>query len=530
MSVLDDLRGTGVLARLAARRDRVRLPLWVLAVGGITYVAGSQMGRTFPTQASIDAYARTAATSPALVAMSGPPLGLDTLPGIVLNKIEMVTVLGVSLMALLTVVRHTRAEEEEGRTELLRAGVLGRHAGGAAALLLASTASVALGVVVTLGLVGATVPAGSAVLYGAGTAALGVVVAAATLCLAQLFVHARTVTGAALVMVGAAYVLRAAGDVRGDGLVWATPIGWSQATHVLGDERWWPLLVCLGAAALLVVGAVRFSGVRDLGAGLVAPRPGRPEAGERLSSAFGLAVRLQRGTVLSWAGGVLALALVEGSLSNAVAQMGRDNPTLERYLHATGQGTFLEAFLSTMLLMMALLAAAFAVAVAARLRSEETSERLEALLATGLSRTRWLAANVAVVAVGAVLLLVLAALGLGAAYAASAGDGTEALRLPGQVLLYAPAVLSVAALAVLVFGWRPGWGGLPWAVLGLSFVLGWLGGLLDLPGWVLKVSPFGLVPLVPMQPASWGAPLATLAAAVLLAVLGWAGFLRRDVR
>ena len=524
------VEGTVGLARLALRRDRVRLPLWLVGVAGVTYGSGAAMGTTFPTQSAIDAYAASVASSPAVVAMSGPPIALDTLPGIVLNKIELVTVVGVCVMAALTVVRHSRAEEEAGRTELLRSGEVGRHAGGLAALLVAGGASVLLGLVVALGLVGAAVPGRSALLYGAGTAGLGVVVAAATLCLAQLFVHARAATGAALALVGVAYVLRAAGDVRGDALVWLSPVGWSQATHVLGAERWWPLLVCLGAAIALAWLAFRLSGVRDVGAGLVAPRPGAPVGGRLMSSAFGLAVRQQRGAVVAWAVGVLALAVAEGSLADVVQSLARDNPTLEKYLNATGQGSLVDAYLSTILLVLGLLTAAFAVSATARLRAEETSDRLEALLATGLSRSRWLFSGLAVVGLGAVLVLLLGGLGLGLSYAVATGDGGAVLRLPVEVLVYLPAVLALVALAVLVLGWRPSWGGVPWAALGLCFVLGWLGSLLGLPSWVLEVSPFGAAPLLPLQPMQWTGPVLTALVAVLLAGVGWLGLLRRDIR
>jgi len=524
------LEGTVGLARLVLRRDRVRLPLWLVGVAGVTYGSGSAMAATFPTQASIDAYAASVASSPAVVAMSGPPIALDTLPGIVLNKIELVTVVGVCLMAALTVVRHSRAEEEAGRTELLRAGVVGRHAGGCAALLVASGASVLLGVLVALGLSGASVPGRSALLYGAGTAGLGVVTAAATLCLAQLFVHARAATGAALALVGLAFVLRAAGDVRGDGLVWLSPVGWSQATHVLGAERWWPLGICVGAAIALAWLAFRLSGFRDVGAGLVAPRPGDAVGGRLMSSAFGLAVRQQRGTVVAWAVGVLALALAEGSLADVVRSMAHDNPALEKYLNATGQGSLVDAYLSTILLVLGLLATAFALSATARLRSEETSGRLEALLATGLTRSRWLGSGLAVVGLGAMLVLLLGGLGLGLSFAATTGDWSTALRLPVQVLVYGPAVAALVALAVLMLGWRPDAGGVTWAALGLCFVLGWLGSLLGLPAWVLKVSPFGAAPLLPLQAFTWTGPVLTVMVAVLLGGVGWLGLLHRDIR
>jgi ABC-2 type transport system permease protein len=60
--------------------------------------------------------------------MSGRQAAIDTVDGIVANEISQVAQLGICLMVMFLVVRHTRAEEESGRAELLRSTVLGRHA------------------------------------------------------------------------------------------------------------------------------------------------------------------------------------------------------------------------------------------------------------------------------------------------------------------------------------------------------------------------------------------------------------------
>ena len=56
--------------------------------------------------------------------MTGPPIAVDTLPGIVMNNVALTALLAVALVAMLTAVRHTRGEEEEGRSEVLRATVV----------------------------------------------------------------------------------------------------------------------------------------------------------------------------------------------------------------------------------------------------------------------------------------------------------------------------------------------------------------------------------------------------------------------
>lgn len=525
----DGLDGTGQLVRLILRRDRFRLSVWVLALTGLTYFAGNAMGTTFPTRASIEAYAGSLAASPAAIALSGPPIGLDTLAGIVLSKVSFIGLVGVALMAVFEVVRHTRTEEEEGRLELLRSAAIGRDTPGAAATLVTSGASVAVGLGVGLAAAAAAVPFGEAMLYGASVAALGIFFAAATLCLAQVFTHARGTGGAALGGFGLAFVVRGIGDVQHSWLVWLSPVGWSQATHPLGDARWWPLLISLAAAAALVALAGTLAAHRDLGAGMLAERSGNERASAWLSGPVGLALRVQRANLVGWVLGVFALGAVYGSLTQGVEDMARGNETLAAYFRAAGQGSLVDAFLATMLLILALLAAAYATSSALRLTTEESAGRVEPLLATSLTRTRWMLGSLTVTVLGSAAVLFAGGLGLGLSSALSVSDASKLWRVATLQLVYLPAVLLLAALVALAHGWAPAWAKVVWALLAVWFVVGYLGALLHPPDWLRQLSPFTHTPGVPVEPLALGAPLLITLIAIALTGLGVVGFRIRDV-
>jgi ABC-2 type transport system permease protein len=408
--------------------------------------------------------------------------------------------------------------------------VVGRDAAVAATLLVTGAAALLVGFGQALATVAAQVPPGDALLYGASVAALGLVFAGIALCTAQAFTHARSSTGAALALFGVAYVVRGAGDVRQDGLVWLSPIGWSQATHATGaDATWWPLLVPVVAVVLLVALAVRLQARRDVGAGLIAGRPGNAHAPRSLSGPVGLALRTQRGLFAGWVAGLFVLGAVYGSLTRGVEDLARSNPALEEFFRAAGRGSLVDSFLATMLLVLALLAAACAVSSALRLTSEETSGRLENLLATGLSRRRWMLGTLTTTLLGGAAVLLAGGLGLGTTYALATSDLGELPRVAGLEMVYLPAVLVPAALAALLDGWRPGWAKAAWAVLAVWFVLGYLGALLHAPDWLVRSSPFARTPAVPADPLSWGAPAVIAAVVVLLVAAGVLGLRRRDV-
>jgi len=205
-------------------------------------------------------------------------------------------------------------------------------------------------------------------------------------------------------------------------------------------------------------------------------------------------------------------------------------PELADALDIAGAADLVDAFFGTALLILALIAAGFTVGSALRLRTEETAGHAEALLATGLSRTRWTVGSLLVTLLGTVLVLGAGGFGAGLAHAVATGDAGQLPRLLLSALTYLPAALVLAGVAVLLTGWAPRLTLASWAVLTGCFVIGWLGGLLDVPAAVADLSPYTHVPGAPADPVR-AVPLVTLTAVALgLAALGIAGFRRRDLR
>ena len=118
---------------------------------------------------------------------------------------------------------------------------------------------------------------------------------------------------------------------------------------------------------------------------------------------------------------------------------------------------------------------------------------------------------------------------MGLAYGLVISDASQPLRLALETLVYVPATVVLAALAVLLIGWLPRATSIAWAALGYCFVLAWLGGILDVPAWVDEISPFWQTPAVPVDDVTLGAPVLIAAVAVVLAGVGLVGFRRRDI-
>src|SRR5690606_36879714 len=68
---VSNLAGTGVLVRLALRRDRVRLPIWVVATALLVYAQAASIVGLYPDPADLASAAELVAGNAAFIAMAG---------------------------------------------------------------------------------------------------------------------------------------------------------------------------------------------------------------------------------------------------------------------------------------------------------------------------------------------------------------------------------------------------------------------------------------------------------------------------
>lgn len=516
------MTGTGILARFMLRRDRVLLPVWIAILAAFPVITASSFQGLYPTLADRLKFADTIEGNTTFTLLYGPPRALDTIGGLTAWRTGSLAVI-VALMSLLVVGRHTRAEEERGQTELIRAGAIGPRAPVSAALIVVALADVAIAVIAALGLLALGLPAGGSLTLGASLGAAGLVFAAVGAITAQVTESARAANGLAGVVLGVAFALRAIGDVNDNALTWLSPIGLAHESRPFAGDRWWPLALCVVLALALTAAAFALQARRDLGAGLIPARPGRPHASQRLRSAFALAFRLQRGGLLAWTAGLFVLGLVLGSVGRDAQSLLDTSSSIKDVLGAGG-ADITDSYFAGVLLLAALIATGFTISSALRLGSEESSGHSELLLSTALPRVRWAAGHLAIAFAGTAV--VLAATGLGAGIGMQ--DLGEVPRLMGAALVQLPAAWVLGAIAAALFGLAPQALKLTWAALGACYLLWFLGPLLSLPQFVIDLSPYEHVPQLPAASFAAGPLLALIAVAAALTAVGLIGFRRRD--
>ncbi|MBM7171896.1 ABC transporter permease [Streptomyces sp. G44] len=522
------LAGTGALLRLALRRDRVMMPVWIVVVAGLVLAMPGSLESVYATAAERADAMETMNANSSMRAMYGPVLG-DSLGALSAWRIGGYAGVLAAVMSLVIVVRHTREEEESGRQEMLSASMVGRRAPLTAALLAAGAANAGAGLLIALGMAGHGTA--GALALGAGIAGTGMVFAAVAAVAAQLTESARLTKGLTAAVLGAAYVLRAAGDAGDTGdtdgsspATWLSPLGWQQNLRAFAGERWWVL--ALVGAAIVAQGAAAYelAGRRDVGMSFLPTRPG-PARG-RLATAGALALRLQRGAVAGWTAGFLLAGLVFGQMASGAADIVGDNENTRDIIERMGgQAGLTDAFLATLTGLFGMVAGLYVVASVLRLHGEETSQRAEPVLAGAVGRLRWAAGHLVIAFGGTVLLMAVCGLGMAVGH----GDGGDAGAVLGACLAQLPAIWVLGGLAVLLVGAYPKAAVASWAVVGTCLAIGWIGPALDLPQAVMNLSPFGHLPKLPGAAVSWP-PLITLTLlAAALTAAGLAGLRRRDV-
>jgi ABC-2 type transport system permease protein len=524
-----ELTGTAALVRSIVRRDRVRILVWISGIVGLTLASAAGVDGIYPTAADLQRAARLVEGNAVAIAFNGPVQGLETLGGRIAFETGAFTLVLVGLMSLFMLGRNTRSEEESGRLELVRATVVGRHAPIVAALVVVAAMNLVTGVALAAGFVALDLPPAGSISFGVSVVAVGLVFTAITAVTAQVSDNSRVTSGLAGLAVGVAYALRAVGDTGGGALSWLSPIGWGQKLRPFAGEVWWPLVVPFAFSAGCLVLAAVLGSHRDVGGGLVQPRPGPASAAPSLGHPLGLALRLQRGAVIAWGTGVLALALVYGSLADEIDRFVEDLDENVRELIARSGTNLTDSFFGTTLLILALLGSGFAVQATLRLRSEEALLHAEPLLSTPVSRARWVGSHVAVAVGGSIVMLAAGGVGLGLSYGLTVGDLGEVPRKLVEALVYLPAMGVLIGIGLVLFGWAPRAAPLVWALLVACFVIGFFGEILDLPAWVMGISPFEHTPLVPAEDLR-ALPLATLTTIALgLGAAGLWGFRVRDL-
>jgi ABC-2 type transport system permease protein len=496
------------------------------------YVQPVGYRHAYPTLADRIGFAHSFAGNDALRLFYGYPYSPLTVNGYCAWRVGGSLAILAAVFGVLAAVRALRAEEDTGRTELILAAPVGRGT-----TFRSGMAAIAAGVLIMWGAEAAGFIAGGLSLGGSGylalaTASVVPVYVGVGAIASQLAPTRRIALELGSAVIGLSLLLRVIADTSSGAawLRWATPLGWAEELRPFAGPRPLVLLLPAAASALLLLLAARIAASRDIGTGVL---PARETAAPRLrllSSPLAHALRSERASLIVWIGSVAAFAFILGMVSTGISSAGISE-SVQAEIAKLGSGSIETptGYLAFVFIFFIVAVSLFMCSQLAAARHEEADGRLETLLALPVSRRRWLGGRLVLATCAAAAISLLAGL---LTWAGAASQGVS-IPLPRMIeagancLPVALLFLGVAALAYAVVPRASA--GLAYGLVTVTFLWQLTSSVLGAPRWLVNLTPFAHVGLVPAQPFRAVAAVTMLAIALASAIAATWAFQRRDL-
>lgn len=538
----NSFQNTGKLVRFILRRERMSSSMWIVLLGGFSVLLAPMLGTMFDEQAR-QALVLTV-NNPAMIGMLGPVYGMEnyTQGAMYFNMMVQWIMITAAIMNILLVVRHTRSDEERGRVDMVRSLPVGRLSNLTAVMLVTVAVNVLMALVTGVGIAAFGIESmdlNGSMLYSFAVCAVGLVFAAITAVFAQMCSTSRGAIGFSIIALGVLYLLRGAGDVELDTgkevLSLISPLGLAQRTQAYVENNWWPIFVLLAEAFVITLVAFCLNSIRDIRQGLLPARRGRETAHAYLRSPYGLAYRLLKMPFYGWILGMYIIGAAYGSILGTIDTFVQNSAFYSMVIGASPDFSTAEMFASMVTYIMALCAVVPVWMMILKLRSEEKEGYYENVLSRAVSKGHYMFSYLLMAMVTGILIPCASALGIySAAVVVLPDPGMLTLGyLMKANMVYIPALLVMLGIASLIIGFLPRMTSIIWVYFGFTFFVTFLGRLPDLmPEWVVKLTPFGYIPNLPIEKfdaANLGILLIMSGIALGMMAAGVRGFGKRDI-
>ena len=524
-----------LLCKLIWRRDRLQIILWFVGIAALVVGFGSSLPDLY---GSVEGRASMLimAENPAMVAMMGkvhlPSNGYFGLGSMYSTFMLVWCAMFMGIMNIFHVVRHTRQDEERGRIEVIRSLPVGRLTNLSATLTTAVIINLSFTILLGLGLglVGSEdMDMAGGMLFASLMGVAGLAFAAITAIFCQVCANPRTAQGLSFTALIGMYLLRAAADMQ-DSLILniISPLGIITEAKTYVENLWWPVFVSLAISAVLILVSFMLCGARDMGAGLIPAKPGKRDAAPYLKNPTGLAWRLLKTPFIIWVFAIPLLSMSYGSIMGDIETFIESMPAMQQL---TGGDPLV--LVGLFMVIMAMAATIPVLQFMLKARSQESGGYAEHIIARSVSRSDQLRGYFIIALVTGIIMPFLNCVGFWFSCYAFMEKPIPFMDLFNACMIYVPAILFMLGVAIVLIAYLPNRISIAWIYLGYSFATIYMGALIGLPEWLSKLSPFGLIPQLPMDEVTGGAVTLLVGMCVLsvaMYVLGFIGYKNRDMK
>lgn len=532
----NDFAGSIILSRFTIRKDKFRLLVWLLMLSAFFVcfipVFKNMFSSTDPAQMAVTV---AMMKNPAMIAIVGPVYGAKnyTTGAMFANFMLVFSGLCVGIMNIFIVTRNTRHDEELGRLELIRSLPVGRLGNLWGTLSVAYAVNVILAILTAFGayvLREDGMDLEGCLLLGIGIGVTGMLFAAATAVFGQLTANGRTATSLSFGCLMLFYLLRAIGDIRTEALSFISPLGLLLRTKVFVSNQWWPIGCILLETLVITLLSMFLANKRDLGRGMIPEKPGRRHGSSLMHSPYGLAFKLLRTSLIVWVLTLFLFAGMYGSVFGDLESFLSKNEMLNVIFSQNPNYSAVEQFISLLMVVMSLIAAIPILNIMGRVGGEEKKGHDENIFGKSVSRCAQMAAYLLPAVVMSIVFQLSIALGFW-------GVGSSVLKTTPDLgvfiksaLLYLPPLFIMIGLSMVITAFLPRKTYFVYVYLVYTFLAVYMGAIVQLPKWTTKLTPFGYIPKYPIEKISAAPLVVQLAIAIVLCILGFMGYQRRDCK
>lgn len=527
---------TMLMLKADLKRDWLKITVWLIALAGVFVAVAAKFDGIYGSAKQINTIAETL-RSKAMVALVGTIPNGHLSTALIFSS-EMVVFWGLFniIFNYSLAVGVSRGQEESGLTEMVLGGhPVGRLAPITAAALELLIANALFSVLTGVGTMMANMPGSN----NEGTWLLAIAIGAVgwtfgmiSLIFAQLVADSHNVSMYNYAFLGAAYLVRMVTDVSNPDYTWLSPLGWIEKASFYVDNNWWPIVMLIALAFVAFVVALALNVNRDIDAGIIHVRSGKSRS-RFLRGPATLLMWNQKSTGLSWILGMAILGASYGSVFDSIGKIVNANPAMQKMMGESGirhmEQSQLLSYISLLGIIFGLLAVVAGAMVVNRLFTEERRSYLQMVITKPQSRTYLLLTYLIFGTVFAAVVLFIALFSMMAA-GNSVITHDLAFKYFWKVFISSlPVVVLFISILVGLIGIAPKFRSLIWILLGGSFMISYFGSLMDMPKWLLKISPYYWNKRVPVESINTNAALWMLVIAVILIVVGFIGYNKRDL-
>ena len=459
ISARSRIYGFGSLYAKTLRDSRLSFLIVAGLLGGVMLAVGSAIPTVFPTEAARAEVVRLANDLGALAqGIAGKPVNVGTLGGYIQWKYGPIFAIIAALWSILALSGTLATEARRGSLEFVAALPVARRQIALDKLAAHLTAMLVEVIILALAawvagaafgtLPGDAIPLSAAIGYALWVGLLALAFGGLAFALAPILGRgaAAGISGALLIVGYVVHGYVASVPALGP-LADLTPWAWTAGHLPLAGEYDWASLVPVAVvAAVLLAAGVEIFARRDLGVTVAIPGPRLPALAAGVGGPARRSFRERLPVALAWGIGIglfgFLMAAVSGSVATALAQTPDVAQTIAKLfpsMDITTAGGFLELLVDLLMIIVGFAA----VTLVAGWAADETSGRLEVLLSTPLSPSRWALRSGLGVLAAIVAMTVAAAVLIGLGSAAAGSDGLTPFLGTAAFGLYAVALAGI---------------------------------------------------------------------------------------